>query len=355
MSSASTTPICVGILGLGRSGWNMHADALSKLPEHYAIKAVFDPDPTRRAEAETRFGCKSFDVLNDLLQEDLELVIVASPSHFHTEHVVKAFETGHHVLAEKPLAGTLEEVDAMIAAGKRAGKLFSVNQNYRYKEDFRKVSEVMASGKLGQIVQVRMSVHQFSRRWDWQTLRRYNGGILNNHGAHVLDWMLTHFTDDAPELFCQLLTTPLYAGDADSHAKVVLKPKDGPIMDAELTHCNAYGQNTWLVMGTQGSLTGTNRELRWKYFDLAALPPLELTTESTPDRSYNHEELPWTEEIETLEPIPNGDLALLYTDLFTSIREGTAPVITAESVRRQIALLERCREVAHYDGAAPVL
>ncbi len=348
-----TRPIRVGILGLGRSGWNMHADALSKLPEHYRVTAVFDPNRERRAEAETRFGCRSFDELDALLKEDLELVVVASPSHLHTEHVVKAFEAGHHVLAEKPLAGTLEEVDTMIAAGRHAGKLFSVNQNYRYKDDFRKVSEVMASGKLGEIVQIRMSIHQFSRRWDWQTLRRFNGGILNNHGAHVLDWMLTHFTDDEPELFCQLLCTPLYAGDADSHAKVVLKPKDGPIMDAELTHCNAYPQNTWLVMGTQGSLTGTSRELRWTYFDPDTLPPLELSTEPTPDRSYNRESLPLIEETLVLEPIPNGDLVLLYRDLFTSIREGTPLAITAESVRRQIALLERCRKVAHATEVPP--
>lgn len=353
MAASANKAIRVGILGLGRSGWNMHADTLSRLPEIYTVAAVFDPNPTRRAEAEARFGCKSFEALDDLLREDLELIVIASPSHLHAEHVVRAFEAGYHVLAEKPLAGTVGEVDTMIAAGKRAGKIFSVNQNYRYKEDFRKVDEVMASGKLGQIVQIRMSVHQFSRRWDWQTLRRYNGGILNNHGAHVLDWMLTHFTDDEPELFCQLLTTPLYAGDADSHAKVVLKPKDGPIMDAELTHANAYPQNTWLVMGTQGSLTGTGRELRWKYFDPEALPPLALSTEPTPDRSYNYEKLPWTEESATLEPVPNGDLELLYKDLFTSIREGRAPVITAESVRRQIALLERCREVAHYAQTAP--
>src|SRR5687768_9728622 len=130
--------IRVGLLGLGRSGWAMHADALSKLPEHYVVAAALDPDPERRAEAEARFGCATFSDLDELLKEDLELIVVATPSHLHAEHVIRAFEAGCHVLAEKPLAGTLTEVDTMIAAGKQAGKLFSVNQNYRYKPDFRK-------------------------------------------------------------------------------------------------------------------------------------------------------------------------------------------------------------------------
>ena len=341
-----TQPIRVGIAGLGRSGWNMHADALSKLPNHYQISAVMDLDEARRAEAEKRFGCSSTDTFESLLDNDTDLIVVASPSHFHAEHTLAALAVGKHVMVEKPMAQNVAEADEMIAAAKRAERVLTVNQNYRFKPAFRKVNEIIASGKLGEILQIRISVHQFGRRWDWQTLRKYNGGILTNHGAHVIDWMLQHFEDDDPEVFAFMTGTPLYAGDADSHAKIIIQPSDGPLMDVELTHSAAYAQDYWTVMGTQGSLAGTQSELRWKYFDPASVQPLVLDEAPTPDRSYNREALPFIEETMSFPHLQNEDMVLMYRNLTSTFREGGAPEVTPESVRRQMVLFERCREAA---------
>lgn len=341
-----TNPIRVGIAGLGRSGWNIHANSLGTLPDHYKVSAVMDLNPKRRAEAEERFSCQSLETYDALIYTDTDLIVVASPSHFHAEHTVKALEAGKHVIVEKPMAQTPEEAEEMIAAAKKVNRVLTVNQNYRYKPAFRKVGEVIKSGKLGEIIQIRISVHQFGRRWDWQTLQKYNGGILTNHGAHVIDWMLQHFNDNEPEIFSYMVDTPLYAGDADSHAKIIIRPNDGPLMDVELTHANAYGQDYWLVMGTQGSLTGSQSEIRWKYFDPAVAPPLELDTEPTPDRSYNREALPFIEESMSFTPVFNEDMGHLYKDLFATIRENKPLEITPESVLRQMRLFERCRQAA---------
>ena len=341
-----TNSIRVGIAGLGRSGWNIHAYSLGQLPEHYKVTAVMDLNSERRAEAEEKFGCQSFDNYDALIGTDTDLIVVASPSHFHMEHTVQALGAGKHVIVEKPMAQNPEEAEAMIAAAQKADRVLTVNQNYRYKPSFRKVSDILKSGKLGEIIQIRISVHQFGRRWDWQTLKKFNGGILTNHGAHVIDWMLQHFNDDEPQIFSYMVDTPLYAGDADSHAKILIKPNDGPLMDVELTHASAYKQDYWTVMGTQGSLTGSQSDIRWKYFDPAAAPPLVLDTEPTPDRSYNREPLPFIEESMSFPPVPHEDMAYLYTDLYGSIRDGKSLEITAESVLRQMRVFERCREAA---------
>ena len=339
----------VGIAGLGRSGWNMHANALSKLPEHYRVVAVMDLDEVRRAEANEKFGCETFSSFDDLVNADIELTVVATPSQFHTEHTVTALQAGKHVIVEKPIAPNVAEVDKMIAAAKAADKRLTVNQNYRYHSYYQKIDEVMSSGVLGSIVQIRVAIHQFSRRWDWQTLRKNNGGILTNHGAHALDWLLLHFADDDPEVFCHLVDTPLYAGDADSHAKVIIRPKDGPLIDLELTHANAYPQDSYLVMGTQGSLTGTREELCWKYFVPENEAGLSLDPEPTADRSYNRETLAFTEESVQLNESFGDDMVLLYQDLHASLRTGASLAITPESVRRQIALFDRCRASAGWD------
>jgi predicted dehydrogenase len=70
------------------------------------------------------------------------------------------------------------------------GRVLAPFQNRRYEPHFNKVKEIVASGKLGQIVQIRMAWHSFGRRWDWQTLREFGGGQLANNGPHLLDQAL---------------------------------------------------------------------------------------------------------------------------------------------------------------------
>ena len=71
-----------------------------------------------------------------------------------------------------------------------------------------------------------------------------------------------------------------------------------------------------------------------------------LDTQPTPDRGYNREELPWHEETFELVGDFGSGVRQLYDDLYATIRKGAPLVITPESVRRQMAILERCRELS---------
>jgi scyllo-inositol 2-dehydrogenase (NADP+) len=339
--------IKVGIAGLGRSGWGIHARAIADLPDLFTVVAVCDPDPTRQAEAQERFGCRAYDACAPLRADDqVELVVVATPSHLHLDDTVLTLRAGKHVLVEKPMGRSLAEVDAMMATAQATGQILTVNQNYRYAADFLKIKEIIASGVLGRVLQIRIAVHQFTRRWDWQTLQEFGGGILNNHGAHVVDFATLLMDDPEPRVFCHMEATPLYAGDADSHVKIILQPQSGPLFDIELTHACAYPQERWLVMGTQGSLVSDRTTVRWKYFEPDEVSPLVLDTHPTPDRSYNREALPWHEETVQLDNDFGAEMQQLYRDLYAAVR-GSAPLaITAESVRRQVAILEKCRALS---------
>jgi len=100
-------------------------------------------------------------------------------------------------------------------------------------------------------------------------------------------------------------------------------------------------------MGTQGTLVSRDRrEIQWKYFDPADAPPLVLDTKPTPDRSYNREQLPWQEESVTPDADFRGSMLPLYEDVFNAIRNGGPVPITPASVRRQIEILDRCREMS---------
>lgn len=323
----------------------MHVGALQELAELFQITAVCDLDPKRLAEASSQLGCRTYDSYDKLVADGgVDLMVVATPSQHHAADTIAALEAGIDVIVEKPIALTVAEVDSMIAAAKVNGRLLTVNQNYRYAADFLQIKKVIDSGVLGEILLIRLAQHQFRRRWDWQTLAEYGGGILNNHGAHYVDWALQLIGDSQPNVaVSQLVDTPLYAGDADSHAKLILRPKAGPLVDIELTHACAFPQETAVIMGTQGSLTSTREEIRWRYYRPDQVPPLVLDREPTPDRSYNAEELPMWEE--GVRPVLDfrGELKQLYRELHQAICHNQPPPITPESVRDLMAVLEACR------------
>lgn len=169
--------------------------------------------------------------------------------------------------------------------------------------------------------------------------------MLNNNGTHFVDQALLLMGGDfVPEVWSQMLRTPLVSGDAEDHVKVLLKAPDGLVIDVEFTTACAYSQDTWLVMGTQGSLTGGRGQLRWKYIRPDELPPRPVDRNSTPDRSYNRETLNWTEETwEAASEKHTPATQQIYDELYATLRYGKPHPITLESLHRQSVVLQQCR------------
>jgi scyllo-inositol 2-dehydrogenase (NADP+) len=351
MSEKIDGTIPVGIVGLGRAGWSLHALTLESMPDKYRVAAACDMDEGRLKEARERLGCHVYNDYADLLADDaVELVVVAMPSHLHADFAIRAMRAGKDVLIEKPFASDLSSADKMIQVAKETGRILTGSQNLRYTADFLKVRQIIDSGRLGNILLIRMAWHWFRRRWDWQTLKEFGGGSLNNDGSHVIDQALLLFGDAEPQVFCHMVATPLSFGDAEDHVKIILQAEGVPMIDMEFSNACAYPQDSWLIMGTQGGLTGTHGKLSWKYVDPELLIPRQVSRQSTPDRSYNREELPWIEEACNF-PSENYTASnkRLYLDLYRTLRKGAPLAITPESIRRQIYILEKCRQISNFD------
>jgi predicted dehydrogenase len=74
----------------------------------------------------------------------------------------------------------------MIAAAQKSGKLLTIYQVLRFDARFIALKEILESGKLGPLYLVRLAGYGFTRRRDWQTLKKFGGGQLNNWGAQPL-------------------------------------------------------------------------------------------------------------------------------------------------------------------------
>ncbi len=347
----------VGIAGLGRSGWGIHAAAVARQAGRFRLAAVADDSAARRREAVDRFGCRSHATVESLVADSgVDLVVVATPNHLHAAHAAAALAAGKDVLCEKPMAADGPEAVGMIAAARRAGRVLTVFNNRRFDPHFLQVRRVVDSGALGRIVQVRLAVHQFTRRWDWQTLRQYGGGMLSNIGAHWLDLLLSFFPGEGlPQAWCHL-DRVLTLGDADDHCTVVLRQPGRPLVQLELTNACALPQDNWLIMGERGTLGGTFDALRWRVADLDALPPRELErSPRSAGRTYNRDTIAWQEHAWHVPPeqaVNTWQHDQFYRRLYGTLRRGEPAAVTPESVLRCLRLIDACHAAAVDSTAA---
>lgn len=336
-------PVRIGVVGLGRTGWQNHCRQIATLPDQFRIVATADADAARRDEAAATFGCRTFATPEELFADDeIEIVTIATPSHLHLPHALAAFSAGKDVVCEKPLAGSSADAERMITTAEKAGRLLTVFQNRRFSPDFRKVREIIVSGALGRIVQIRIASHTYGRRWDWQTLRKFHGGELNNTASHLIDQALLLLGNDDPEVFCHL-DRALSCGDAEDHVKVAMRSPGSPLVEVEVSYAVAMQQDRWIVMGTEGGLSGTGTTLRWRTSNVASLPSREPERTHTPERRYYRDTYEWQEGSWTVPADEPTESVWFYRALYATLREGAPLAVTPESVRRQIEVLDRCR------------
>lgn len=338
------SPVRVGIAGLGRSGWNIHAKTLRAHTDLFTIASVMDPDPGRRAEAERELGCTSHAGFEGLIDEsDLDVIVIASPNHLHCAHTLATVDSGRHVVVEKPFAMDADEADRMIDAAERADVVLAPFQNRRYEPHFRQVLELVRSGVLGEVLQIRMCWHRFTRRWDWQAMKQYGGGALFNNGTHLLDQAMDFFEGiDEPEIMLDL-HRGLSMGDAEEHMKLVLRAQGLPTVDIEYSNACAYEQDRWHIMGTSGGLVGTPTHLEWKTVNWDEMPERVLDEGPAAGRKYPAEDIRWTAHAWDHPASAPTPYEMFYFELFNAVREGSPLLVTPESVRRYVRVLDRCR------------
>lgn len=140
----------VGVLGLGQGSSHLRA---FQIIEGSRVVAVCDLDRTlanRVAQQnDIDLVCETFDELLSL--KTVDLVVVATPDHLHGRHVLQALDAGKHVLSEIPMATTLDECEAIIAATDRTGLKYLMGNQVRYAFCLQDVKRMIAAGDLGDL------------------------------------------------------------------------------------------------------------------------------------------------------------------------------------------------------------
>lgn len=345
----STEPIRYAVLALGRAGWNIHVKALRNRPDA-RIVAVADPQEDRRKQAENELGCKGYPDLGKMLkQEDIEVVVVATPSAAHGPDTLRSLRAGRHVVVEKPMALTLTEADNMIRAAEKAQRMLFVHQNYRTHGDYRFLKETIDSGVLGRVYHIRRYQSNFQRRFDWQTLAKNGGGLLNNHGVHMLDQIIHLLGSPVTQVWGDLQQIAS-AGDVEDHVKVLLRTESGCTADLEVSTAQKIDPPlpAWIVCGSLGTLVVRDKTARILSLNPADLAPLEAEDRPAPDRKYYAQtELPWNDR--SL-PVESADKSDFYDSVTATLRHGAPMLITPQSVRELMRVLALARKGTAFPG-----
>lgn len=189
----------IGLIGLGRWG-NLQLSALSTLP-YVKVVAVSSRSKERCKEICNRYGIEKYYLdFEDLIKDsEVQAVIVSTNVERHVKPVLAALNAGKDVLAEKPLALTLEGIDKVIEQARRKKVIFMVGHILRFDLRYVMLKERIEKGELGQIVSI------YSRRNAWRGLFDVHAKYtpMLETGVHEIDLARWYMEDEVKKVYAK--------------------------------------------------------------------------------------------------------------------------------------------------------
>jgi predicted dehydrogenase len=330
----SLAEIGFGIVGAGMVA-RYHAAGIERSAGARLV-AVCREDAARAGEAAARFGVPCDASLEALLaRPDIDAICICTPSGQHAAQAIAAARAGKHVLVEKPMALTLADADAMIAACAEAGVQLGVALQRRIDPVFREVKTAIDAGGLGKLTLGTISVpymraqsYYDSAAWRG-TWALDGGGALMNQGIHLLD-LLVWYMGDAAEVQANSATLA-HAIEVEDCVTASLRFANGALGAVTATTAAAPGfPHRVEVYGDQGGVQIEGEEIvRWE------VPGIE-------PRTKNQEPAKKAPIAAGAGASPTGIGAVGHTrllgDFVAAVQEGRAPLISGAEARRSLAL-----------------
>lgn len=331
----------VAIVGCGKVA-HIHAKALRSIPEAELV-AVCDASAERAGTFAAEYGARGYTELAPLLRETrLDAVLVCTPHPLHASPAIEAAQAGVHVLVEKPLAATLPDCDAMLAAAQKAGVQLGVISQRRFYEPVQRMKEALAAGKIGKPIlgvftmySWRDSAYYASDPWrgKWTT---EGGGVLVNQSPHMLD-LLQWFMGPIAEIsgYWANLNHPTI--EVDDTALAMIRFQSGGLGAIVTSLSQKPGIFTKVhIHGSNGASVGVETDRGATFIagmTAIAEPPLNdiwtipgeehlLAEFQTKDRA----------RFQQVDPTVHYH-ALQIRDFLEAIREGRRPLLTGEEGR----------------------
>ena len=331
--------INVAMIGFGLSGRYLQAPYLVLNPNFKLKTVVTNSSKTPQELYDFVEVCHNFEEV--LADASIDLVCVNTPSASHFEYAQKALLAGKHVLVEKPMAATAEQVQILIDLAKKQQKVLSVYQNRRFDSDFRTLQKIVQGGLLGELLSFEASYHRFKPTLNpkkWKEVPAPANGILFDLGAHLIDQVISLF--GTPEKFSGEVFTQRENSLVDDafdlsldYGKLKVRLKSSLLVREDVPR--------YILHGTKGSFIKYGIDVQEDSLKAGILP-------NDPTFGIEQENIAGTLNTElnglhfrgkiTSEV---GNYGLLFENLYDAIT-GTKPLIVKpEEVLEQIKIIEK--------------
>ncbi len=323
-SALGTRPFRVpslAVIGCGAIAESFHLPALAEYRDVVKHTILVDTDVGRATRLAERFGVGRIAQDYRAVLPDVDGVIVTTPHHLHYPIALESIRNGRHVLCEKPVAESVEQVHHLVTEAAVHGVHLAINNNRRLYPSYKKIHQLLREGVVGSPHYVEFFEGE---KFDWPAATGFyvgSGGpargVLLDKGAHVLD-LICWWLGGKPEVtLCQ---DDSFGGiEAVCRVYFAYKSCEGVI---HLSWLSRY-PNTFRIEGDRGAIEGAVFD--WRSFTLintaGQCKRLRVPSETKNVEGFGH----------------------LLVGNFLDVVSGTAtPLVPAADVIPSIAMIEEC-------------
>jgi predicted dehydrogenase len=310
-----------GVLGVARIATHEVIPAMQR-GELCEIAAIASRDPAKAQKAARDLGIpKAYGSYEEMLADPgIEAVYNPLPNHLHVPWSIRAAQAGKHVLCEKPIAMSVAETRALIAARDAAGVTMGEAFMVRTHPQWLRLEELVRAGRIGQL---RYAVGSFAYfkldASNIRNIREYGGGALMDIGCYLIKFPRFVFGEEPVRVAASIDRDPALGG-IDRLTSAILEFPSGPCV---------------FTCGTQSV---ANQSLR--FFGTKASIETEIPVNAPPDRPARIRIVDGAGGV-TVEEFPTCDQYTIQGDLFSrAIRERSAPAVPLEDALRNMAVIE---------------
>ena len=328
----------LAIVGYGGQGaWHanhaLNSDVIS-------LAGIYDINEKRIAAAQ-KLGIHTYKSLEDLLSdENVDIVLCATPNDSHKEIVIKALSSKKNVVCEKPVALSVSDFDEMVEAARNNGVHFTVHQNRRWDVDFLAIKSLVASGEIGEAINIESRIHG-SRGIpsDWRCKKEFGGGMVLDWGVHLIDQILNIIPEKITSVFCEL--SHITTNEVDDGFNLRLGFESGKRATIEVGTYNFIAMPRFYMQAKDGSAFIEDwrqkcRVARLKAWCEKDVTPVQTAAGITKTMAPRDEITIDSYEIER----PTSDVHDFYRNFVAAIDGKTEQLIKCSEVRRVLLVME---------------
>ena len=326
----------IGYGGMGR--W--HVDKLLSMKDEICVMGIYDIDEEKRKQAAEN-GLGVYPTLDALLADKaVDMVTIATPNDTHRSIAIACMEAGKHVICEKPVTLSADDLQAMIDASKKYGRIFSVHQNRRWDEDFLVMKTIYDKNTLGKVFNIESRVHG-SRGvpGDWRNRKLQGGGMVLDWGVHLLDQLLQMVKEDVVSVYN--INSHVTNDEVDDGFKALITFASGLTAHVEVGTSNFIHMPRWYLQGENGTAIihdwALNGEIvmvsDWEKRDaVPVVTAAGLTKTMAPrtDETIQHYPL----------PAVKSDVSDYYRNFIKAVRGEEKQLVTHQQMMRVMKLME---------------